>query len=57
MVEPFGCQLDELYVIVDRCRRYLPDIVEFVDKTQPRACILGVTTCHSRFGIDLSGCR
>jgi len=57
MVEPFGCQLDQLWVIVDRCRRCLPDVVEFVDKTQLLARILRVTTCHSHFGIDLRGCR
>ena len=56
MVEAFGCQLDELRVIADRCRRYLPDVVKFVDKTQLLACILRVTTCDSHFGIDLSGC-
>jgi hypothetical protein len=33
MVETFGCQLDELWVVVDRCRRYLPDVMEFVDET------------------------
>jgi hypothetical protein len=57
MVEPIGCQLDELWVTVDRSSRYLPNVVEFVDKMQLLACILRVTTCHSHFGIDLSGCR
>jgi hypothetical protein len=56
MAEPFGCQLDELCVILDRCRRYLPDVVEIVDETQLPACILRVTTGHNRIRIDLSGC-
>jgi hypothetical protein len=57
MVEPIGCQLDELWVTVDRSSRYLPNVVEFVDKMQLLACILRVTTSHSHFGIDLRGCR
>jgi hypothetical protein len=56
MIESFGRQLDELCVSVDICRRYLPNVVEIVDKTQLLACVLRVTTCDSRLGIDLSGC-
>jgi len=47
---------DERWITVDRRRRYLPDVVEIVDKTQLLAPILRVTTCHSRFAIDMGGC-
>ena len=32
MVEPLGCRLDELWVIVGICRRYLPNVMEIVDE-------------------------
>ena len=43
-----------VWAIVDRCRRYVPNVMEIVDKTQSLAC---VASGHSHFAVDLGGRR